>query len=475
MASPRWTGACKLATMSYPAELDARGLHEWAARTVEELQRRRAEINALNVFPVPDSDTGSNMAHTMESALAEADKGEADVTEALAIGSVRGARGNSGMVLSQVLRGVADATTDSRVDGAVLADALTLAVTLVDRALAAPVEGTIITVLRAAAAAASEAAGQPGAQLHGILVAALDAARQALAQTPSQLPALREAGVVDAGGTGFVILLECLLAQVTGEEPANQPLSVSVPEKPEELAEIEVVFFFEGNLAEVEQTLASLGNSLVIARATDTSGSVHIHSPEAGTVIEKAYGLGKVSNLRLEALPPAEAGACATKHSEAESPQRRIFAAVPEGAARELFEKAGARAIGPGEDLENAAVGDLFLPNGCGGDPGTATVIPTGSIVAGLAALSVYSPNPSRSAEVVAAMSDAARSMRVAHPETESPDGIIAACRTQLAYGGEQVTVLTGCDINAEELTQILGVDVVVLRVPGLRTEIGVE
>ncbi|MCG7260232.1 DAK2 domain-containing protein [Corynebacterium aurimucosum] len=461
--------------MSYPAELDARGLHEWAARTVEELQRRRAEINALNVFPVPDSDTGSNMAHTMESALAEADKGEADVTEALAIGSVRGARGNSGMVLSQVLRGVADATTDSRVDGAVLADALTLAVTLVDRALAAPVEGTIITVLRAAAAAASEAAGQPGAQLHGILVAALDAARQALAQTPSQLPALREAGVVDAGGTGFVILLECLLAQVTGEEPANQPLSVSVPEKPEELAEIEVVFFFEGNLAEVEQTLASLGNSLVIARATDTSGSVHIHSPEAGTVIEKAYGLGKVSNLRLEALPPAEAGACATEHSEGESPQRRIFAAVPEGAARELFEKAGARAIGPGEDLEHAAAGDLFLPNGCGGDPGRATVIPTGSIVAGLAALSVYSPNPSRSAEVVAAMSDAARSMRVAHPETESLDGIIAACRTQLAYGGEQITVLSGCDINAEELTQMLGVDVVVLRVPGLRTEIGVE
>ncbi|MCZ9297749.1 DAK2 domain-containing protein [Corynebacterium hesseae] len=461
--------------MSYPAELDARGLHEWAARTVEELQRRRAEINALNVFPVPDSDTGSNMAHTMASALAEADKGEVDVAEALAIGSVRGARGNSGMVLSQVLRGVADATTDSRVDGAVLADALTLAVTLVDRALAAPVEGTIITVLRAAATAASEAAGQPGAQLHGILVAALDAARQALAQTPSQLPALREAGVVDAGGTGFVILLECLLAQVTGEEPANPPLSVSTPAKPEGLAEIEVVFFFEGNLAEVEQALAPLGNSLVIARATDASGSVHIHSSEAGTVIEEAYGLGKVSNLRLEALPPAEAGACATEHSEGESPQRRIFAAVPEGAARELFEKAGARAIGPGEDLENAVVGDLFLPNGCGGDPGRATVIPTGSIVAGLAALSVYSPNPSRSAEVVAAMSDAARSMRVAHPETESLDGIIAACRTQLAYGGEQVTVLTGCDINAEELTQILGVDVVVLRVPGLRTEIGVE
>ena len=331
--------------MSYPAELDARGLHEWAARTVEELQRRRVEINALNVFPVPDSDTGSNMAHTMESALAEANKGEVDVAEALAIGSVRGARGNSGMVLSQVLRGVADATTDSRVDGAVLADALTLAVTLVDRALAAPVEGTIITVLRAAATAANQAAEQPGAELHGILLAAVEAARKALAETPSQLPALREAGVVDAGGTGFVILLECLLAQVTGNAPVSQPLTRSVsfhPEEPgvrepqagEEPAEIEAIFFFEGDLGDIESALAPLGNSLVIARATETSGSVHIHSSETGAVIEKAYALGKVSNLRLEALPQAGLAASCEDSAGGRGAQRRIFAAVPEEAAR---------------------------------------------------------------------------------------------------------------------------------------------
>lgn len=98
------TGTCKLIGMSFPSSLDARGLHNWAIRTVGELSHRRAEINALNVFPVPDSDTGSNMAHTMEAALAEVEKG-GDVAEALAIGSVRGARGNSGMVLSQVLRG----------------------------------------------------------------------------------------------------------------------------------------------------------------------------------------------------------------------------------------------------------------------------------------------------------------------------------------------------------------------------------
>lgn len=472
--------------MSYPAELDARGLHEWAARTVEELQRRRAEINALNVFPVPDSDTGSNMAHTMESALAEANKGEMDVAEALAIGSVRGARGNSGMVLSQVLRGVADATTDSRVDGAVLADALTLAVTLVDRALAAPVEGTIITVLRAAAAAAREAEKQPGAQLHSILTAAVDAAREALALTPSQLPALREAGVVDAGGTGFVILLECLLAQVTGQAPASQPLTFSAPEagemcaavEPQEgaaAAEIEAIFFFEGNLDDIEETLGLLGNSLVIARATETSASVHIHSAEAGAVIEKAFGLGKVSNLRLEALPPSDMRAHDGGAERKGSVQRRIFAAVPEGAARELFEKAGADVVKPGEGLQGAREADLFLPNGCGGDPGKATVILTDSLVAGLAALSVYAPDSAHTSDVLAAMADAARSMRVAYPDRESLAGILAACRTQLGHGGEQITVLTGLDVNEEDLARELGVDVVVLRVPGLRTEIGVE
>ncbi|MDK6813981.1 DAK2 domain-containing protein [Corynebacterium sp. UMB6689] len=472
--------------MSYPAELDARGLHEWAARTVEELQRRRAEINALNVFPVPDSDTGSNMAHTMESALAEANKGEVDVAEALAIGSVRGARGNSGMVLSQVLRGVADATTDSRVDGAVLADALTLAVTLVDRALAAPVEGTIITVLRAAAIAANQAAEQPGAELHGILLAAVEAARKALAETPSQLSALREAGVVDAGGTGFVILLECLLTQVTGHDPASQPLTESVllhseepavrePQTGEELAEIEAIFFFEGNLGDIEETLAPLGNSLVIARATETSASVHIHSAEAGTVIEKAYSLGKVSNLRLEALPQTGQAASCQDSGGGGGAQRRIFAAVPEEAARELFEKAGADVVKPGEELQSAGEGDLFLPNGCGGDPGKATVIPTDSLVAGLAALSVYAPSSAHTDDVLAAMKDAARSMRVAYPDRENVAGILAACRTQLGYGGEQITVLTGLELEEDELARELGVDVVVLHVPGLRTEIGVE
>ena len=463
--------------MSYPAELDARGLHAWAARTVEELTRRRAEINALNVFPVPDSDTGSNMAHTMEAALAEADKGEMDVAEALALGSVRGARGNSGMVLSQVLRGVAEATTESRVDGVVLAAALTHAVDLVDRALAAPVEGTIITVLRAASDAARAAAEKSGAQLHDILVSALDAARRALAETPSQLPALREAGVVDAGGAGLVILLECLLAQVTGEEPDVQPLKSgdckNSPRPGSETAgtelpgsEIEAIFFYEGDLDVLQENLSSMGNSLVIARATDESASVHIHSADAGAVIERAYALGKVSDVRLEALPAVvKAGESA----------RRIFAAVPDGAVRELFEKVGVQVVEPGVTVDEAVAGDLFLTNGYGGDAGKASVIPADSLVAGLAAMSVYEPDNPDTAEVVAVMGDAARSMRVGHPAEETVDAVEQASRSLLAHGGEQVTVLTALEVSDAELAHSLGVDVVVVRVPGTRTEIGVE
>ena len=163
-------------------------MRNWATRAVGELAHRRDEINALNVFPVPDSDTGSNMAHTMEAAVAELDNG-GDVADSLAFGAVRGARGNSGMVLSQVLRGVAESTVGSVIDGDVFVRSLKQAVELVDRAIAEPVEGTVITVLKAASESAEDAAAQSGATLHSIVSAAIAAAETALERTPSQLPA----------------------------------------------------------------------------------------------------------------------------------------------------------------------------------------------------------------------------------------------------------------------------------------------
>ena len=143
---------------------DGTRLLAWARRAAGELERRRAEINKLNVFPVPDADTGSNMAHTMAAAVQEASQlpEEAtltEVAEALSVGAVRGARGNSGVVLSQVMRGLAQASRRDIEEGEMLADALNSAVGFVDRAIAEPVEGTIITVLRAAADAARASIG----------------------------------------------------------------------------------------------------------------------------------------------------------------------------------------------------------------------------------------------------------------------------------------------------------------------------
>lgn len=456
------TGTCKLFGMSYPSSLDARGLHNWAIRTVGELSHRRAEINALNVFPVPDSDTGSNMAHTMEAALEQVEKG-GDVAEALAIGSVRGARGNSGMVLSQVLRGIADTTVDSRVDGQTFASALSLAVQLVERAIARPVEGTVISVLRAAAAAASASAEQPGKQFHDIVVETITAARTALSKTPSQLAVLREAGVVDAGGTGFVILLEALLAEIEGG-------AVREAEHEDEVeAELEVVFFFEGDLDALGEKIGEHGNSLVIARATENSGSVHIHTREAGPVIEMAFGSGVVSNLRLEVLPEA------ADEPVAEVSSRRIFAVAPAGPVAALFETVGARIVRPGEQVTVSQPQDIYLPNGFEGDAGEARVVPTESLVAGLAAISVYEPDNPDTDSMVSVMRDAARSMRVDKPAHEDAESILVKSREMLAAGGEQVTVLTSLKLDDDYLSEALEVEVVAIHVEGIKTEIGVE
>ncbi|MDK8658550.1 DAK2 domain-containing protein [Corynebacterium sp. MSK204] len=450
--------------MSYPSTLDARGLRNWAHRAVGELSHRRAEINALNVFPVPDSDTGSNMAHTMEAAVAEVEKGDGDVAAALAMGAVRGARGNSGMVLSQVLRGVAEATVDSTIDGAIFAASLLHAVDLVDRAIAEPVEGTVITVLRCAAETAESTARQPDSSFHGVVAETISAARTALAETPSQLPELRAAGVVDAGGAGLVILLETLLAEIEGTT-SHAPESM-----PETVTELEVVFFFKGDSAVLKEKIAPLGTSLVIAQAGDDSASIHIHSTQAGAVIETAFAEGWVSNLRLEALPETSAPREATGAGQT----RTVYAAVPAGPMAELVQSAGVTVVEPGETI-HAAGEDIVLSSGLEEHTTAAHTVDISSLAAGLAAISVYEPDNADTAAVVESMRDAAQSMRVAHPAEESEEAIAKMCRQLLAAGGEQVTVISPLTISQEELAAELGVDVVALQVPDIPTEIGVE
>lgn len=477
--------------MPHPRELDGARLHHWAERAVAELSARRAEINALNVFPVPDADTGSNMAHTMEAALAEADRlaGAPDVGEvarALAIGSVRGARGNSGLVLSQVLRAVADSAAHGSVTGESIARSLTLAVQLVDRAIAEPVEGTVITVLRAAAVAAETA----GENLHTVVDTALEAARTALANTPSQLDVLREAGVVDAGGAGFVVLLEALLAEIEGTE--ELPGADLTPQGPQ--AELEIMFFFSGDLEVLQERIAPLGDSLVIARADDTSGSVHIHSRQAGTVIETAFAAGRVSDLRLEVLPVAP---------QVDVPRRVVVAVTPPGSVADLYREAGATVVVPGGDVVSDILGEvrsssaeelILLPNGLldhrqlvaverstHAFEQTLTIVPTGRLVTGIAALSVHDPDAPIGVAAYT-MTEAASGMRTAIVTPEDVTDTVeyateARCRELLAAGGEHVILLTGTTVDVDKLDAALDVDVMAFPADGLGhlVEIGVE
>lgn len=526
--------------MATPPVFSGQQLLQWAQRTADELNRRRVEINELNVFPVPDADTGSNMAYTMSAAVEEASHLETSasaqqVAEALAVGAVKGARGNSGLVLSQVMRGLAQAVARDTPGGVVIADALNAAVSFVDRAIADPVEGTVITVLRAAAVAAAEAAkyaADPAAPtIAEVAGAATEAARVALAHTPSQLDVLREAGVVDAGGAGLVVLLEALdPAETSADEYSSAGSDSLVQSSGTQIttdtalashgmvtshgmvAALEVLFMFAGDLDELERQLQPLGDSIVIARLGEDHAMVHIHSREAGAVIERAVHLGDVSQLRLETLPP---------RPTTQAPERLLVAVTPPGSLARLYESAGAVTVQPGEDVvaeilsairRMGASEVLLLPNGlldrrnlaavenaARAFEQTVTILPTVRLVSGIAALTVHDAQQPL-ATAAYSMSEAAGEMRTAVAQRESdgsvvvtahgetvasdPDAVAAVsrtCRRMLEHGGEQVSVLFDpLEINRYALAALggeLDIDVMVYPADGLGVvaEIGVE
>ncbi|MGI9644975.1 MAG: DAK2 domain-containing protein, partial [Ilumatobacteraceae bacterium] len=198
-----------------------------SVRTFRDAVRAHAHhLNRLNVYPVPDGDTGTNMARTLDAVVEEVDETAEDdldaTCDAISHGSLMGARGNSGVILCQIMRGMASTfRTADGVGGEELAAALTAAAAGAYEAVGNPVEGTILTVARVSAEAAAGAAAD-GADLAAVAVAARDAGREALARTPEQLPVLKEAGVVDAGGAGYVLLLDSVLHVVAGE-PLPEP------------------------------------------------------------------------------------------------------------------------------------------------------------------------------------------------------------------------------------------------------------
>lgn len=298
----------------------------WIHASLEALGSQRAAIDALNVFPVPDGDTGTNMFLTLESAADALDEAAArpdatlhSVGKALSTGALLGARGNSGVILAQILRAIAEelqSTADgARFDGALVRRALRRASDLAYKAVGTPVEGTILTVARAAAEAA-EACEANG--ITAVVEAGAEGARAALAQTTEMLPALRRAGVVDSGGAGLVVVYDSMMDVLTGVTHPRVPIRATAPIAHEVQdayggPAYEVMYLLDATEAAVDllrPRLEALGDSLVIV-GDDPLWNVHVHVDDAGAAVEAALEIGRPHRIRithLEAVAPEPAG-----------------------------------------------------------------------------------------------------------------------------------------------------------------------
>jgi uncharacterized protein len=289
----------------------------------EALAAHREPINRLNVYPVPDGDTGTNMSLTLASVcegLEGAGDGLAEVCKAISHGSLMGARGNSGVILSQILRGLVSVIGEAGAcDGPTFARALRAAADAAYQAVMRPVEGTILTVAREAAEAAEAAvAAAPDASLVAVVEAAREAGVVALEKTPELLPVLAEAGVVDAGGTGFVLLLDVLLNVVDGR-PVPEPkvgegavrsdahlVQHTADEPHGDVSDLryEVMYLLEASdeaIPAFKDVWAGIGDSIVVVGG-DGIWNCHIHTDDIGAAIEAALDAGRPCKIRVTDL-----------------------------------------------------------------------------------------------------------------------------------------------------------------------------
>jgi len=408
-------------------------------------------INRLNVYPVPDGDTGTNMARTLDAVVAELEKaGEGSETtcEAISHGSLMGARGNSGVILSQILRGIAGTlrgTTEATATK--VAEALKAASTAAYQAVLKPIEGTILTVVRESADAAGEAA-QRGDSLAGVLRAAQAAGRSALARTPDMLPVLKDAGVVDAGGAGFMLLLDSALHVVDGE-PMPEPEEIEGPtaEQLEAVAHrhsdngvdvselrYEVMYFMDlddANIQAFKEGWGEIGDSIVVVGG-DGIWNCHVHTNDIGAAVEVALDLGgrpkkiRVTDLFEEVAEEHDVREAAMRGHGDEHVRSRAGAGLPPVTCAvvavasgdgigELFGLLGVQGVVTGGQTLNPSTAELLaaveavnaqqvvvLPNNKNIIPvaeqldglttKTVVVVPSKSMPEALAALVVYDP-----------------------------------------------------------------------------------
>ncbi|MFE3766698.1 DAK2 domain-containing protein [Streptomyces sp. NPDC059104] len=494
-----------------PHILDAEAVRTWSSLALAALGRAREDIDAINVYPVADADTGTNLYLTAESAdralteafaeppapVTDGTPGTPSLPEAVrayAYGALIGARGNSGTILAQLLRGVADvlgAEPDGPGGGPLLARALTRASEEAYQAVAHPVEGTMLTVAGAAARAAATA-GAAAATAADVARAAYEGARAALAETPGQLAALGRAGVVDAGGCGLVAVLGALWQALSGQEPEAEPArgrAVPGPRDDRPCAEelggpaYEVVYLLEAGeeaVGELRATLDGLGDSLVVVGG-DELWNVHVHVDDPGAAVEAGVVAGRPYRIRITHF--------GDERSLARAPrvQRAVVAVVQGEGLAGLCGEAGATAVlaRPGEPpavpvlldaIRRAHAREVVLLPGAAdlraaaaaaaeqarADGVRVAVIPTRSAVQGLAALAVHDPDGSFDEDVVA-MTAAAGATRygelaVAERQSFTSAGICQAGDVLGLIDGDVAVIGDGLPETAEAvLARMLG------------------
>jgi DAK2 domain fusion protein YloV len=404
----------------------------WLRRATSVIGGSADALNAINVFPVPDADTGSNLKLTMTGISQAVPNLEHASLDAAVQAAILSAHGNSGAIVAEMFVSVCRTleydlpALQSMPRGTLVATLLQSAAVAARRAVARPVFGTILTVADEAAAAAQEAAGNHSEDALAVTQAAQSSAHDALARTPEQLDVLGSAGVVDAGAQAYVLLID-VLAEVLGGAPA-QPLSAGSRqpvgrqvEGPKTTGQYEVMYTLRGaphsDLDALRERLSELGHSVVIV-GDEAIAQVHVHLREAGAAVEAALPLGELSQIRITALPSNPAAG-----------HRSVLAVVAgAGLAQAVTSLGGMPVVAEGdvsvEELQAAAdqtCGDLvILPNstqnlktadqvavGLRRTGRRVGIIPTFAQVQGLAAMAVHEPSADFES-VVVAMSNAA-------------------------------------------------------------------
>ncbi|MSQ27031.1 MAG: DAK2 domain-containing protein [Dehalococcoidia bacterium] len=463
------------------------------------LEQNSDAVNALNVFPVPDGDTGTNMALTMRAALDVGERsaagGAGAMAAAIARGALLGARGNSGVILSQILRGIADGLNGMEsVTAADVAVALRSASDRAYQSMTQPQEGTLLTVVRRAAERAG-AVVAPDMPLDRLIAESLAEARQALAETPSLLPVLREAGVVDAGGQGLVLLLEGALAFLENRDlgAAYESLGQIDTNWLQATAELHTEgqgeawgyctqFLIQGgnrSEQEVRTIFEAIGRSVLVA-GDPTTLRVHLHTPDPGAALTLGIQMGTLDGIKIDNMEVQQTALLAA--TQANQPQIAIpvVAVAPGPGIGRVFHSLGAaRVVSGGQSMNpsaqqlvqavEAVAGDevVLLPNNKNVVPvcqqvqqltqKRVFVVPSHTVAQGVAALMALRPDDSveRNASAMTAAFEGVRSIEITRANRDAGlDGRAIRAGQSLGFLDRRLVANTGSPETA--LQQVL-------------------